>query len=179
MSKNDVINDYFEWLYNIVCNNNATFMSYRKLLMYLHSTPFKYVISKDENRANDGVKLRNRYASDFYNSRYIDECLDEQCSVLEMMIALAFKMENIMDNPQIGDRTAQWFWQMITNMELNGMTDNNYDEIHVMWAVDRFLHREYKRNGEGGLFVIRSINRDLRDVEIWNQMCWYLDKIAK
>lgn len=179
MRRKDVLDDYFEWLYDIVSEGKPTHTTFRKLLSYLHDIDFTWTIEMDENRANNGIELRRRFVLDHNRARYVEECLDKPCSVLEMMIALSFKMEHIMDNPQIGDRTSQWFWQMIVNMGLGGMSDDNYNEIHVMWTVDRFLNRDYERDGSGGLFVIRDINRDLRDVEIWNQMCWYLDRIAK
>ena len=39
------------------------------------------------------------------------------CSVLEMMVALAICCEETyMDNPNIGNRTGQWFWNMVKNI---------------------------------------------------------------
>ena len=37
--------------------------------------------------------------------------------------------------------------------------------------------REYAPDGRGGLFTIRNCEEDLRKVEIWYQLCWYLDTI--
>jgi hypothetical protein len=105
--------------------------------------------------------------------------LDGPCSVLEMMIALAIRCEEtIMDDPDIGDRTRQWFWGMIINLGLGGMTDANFDPDFVDDSVLRFLNRDYEPDGRGGLFTIRNCHRDLRDVEIWYQLCWYLDSIT-
>ena len=98
------------------------------------------------------------------------------CSVLEMMIALAIRCEEtIMDNPLYGDRTAQWFWRMMSNLGLGLMTDDIYDRDLVKQKIDRFLNREYDPDGKGGLFYIRGCAEDLRNVEIWAQLCWYLD----
>ena len=84
-----------------------------------------------------------------------------------------------MDDPDIGDRTGQWFWSMIENLGLSDMDDAEYDELYVHRIVKRFLDRGYKKNGEGGLFTIHhSAGRDLRNVEIWYQMCWYLDELV-
>ena len=95
-----------------------------------------------------------------------------------MMIALAIRCENdIMDNPNMGDRTSQWFWGMITNLGLGSMTDRNFDIRYVDEIIERFLDRKYEPDGKGGLFRIRHFNRDLRKVEIWYQLCWYLDSI--
>ena len=83
-----------------------------------------------------------------------------------------------MDNPAIGDRTAQWFWGMICSLGLNGMRDDRYDYDLVEEKITKFLYREYEPNGKGGLFTIRNCDRDLRNVEIWIQLLWYLDTIT-
>lgn len=171
-----IINDYFEWIYNLVCRDRfSNDISYRKLLMRLHEVEFSYSIPRDENRAADGVSLRRRFA---VNSNEL-EALDDPCSVLEMMVALAIRCEeNIMDDPAYGDRTGQWFWGMINNLGLGAMTDIYYDRKYVDDVIVTFLNREYERNGRGGLFTVRNCKRDLRKFEIWIQMCWYLDSIV-
>lgn len=174
--------DYFEWLYEGMCGDRySKNVSYRKLLERLHSINFRYTIPNDRNRASDGKNLRYSFAvaegcED--NPEMITEYLEGPCSVFEMMVALAQRCESVMDDPKIGDRTGQWFWGMIANLGLNGMTDNRYDEQYVNDVINRFLDREYKSNGRGGLFTIRNCEYDLRDVEIWYQLCWYLDTIT-
>lgn len=174
MTRNDVANEYFEWLYDMVCNGRfANDISYRKLLSYLHSTEFKYTIQKDWNRVKDGLNLRSKF------SREADMYLDDPCSVLEMMVALSIRCEEtIMDDPKFGDRTGQWFWSMIRSLGLKSMTDDNYDKAYVIGTIEKFLHRDYSPDGEGGLFTIRNCKYDLRRVEIWCQLCWYLDSIS-
>ena len=82
-----------------------------------------------------------------------------------------------MDDPKIGNRTQQWFWTMITNLGLGDMYDSRFDRRYVKKVVDKFLNREYSPDGDGGLFRIRNCDEDLRTVEIWTQLCWYLDSI--
>ena len=181
MTQNEIKNEYFEWMYSIACGNRySKSISYRKLLMLLHQIDFRYSILKDENREEDGIDLRYRFATaisshdDLIES--IAEDLDGPCSVLEMILALAIRCEeSIMDDPQIGDRTGQWFWGMINNMDLGSMTDDRFDKKYVIERVDIFLDRKYKPDGKGGLFRIRNCDQDLRRVEIWYQLCWYLD----
>ena len=97
-----------------------------------------------------------------------------------MMIGLAIRCEEwIMDNPNYGNRTRQWFWSMISSLGLGSMHDERFDEAYVKQIVIRFLNREYQPDGRGGLFTIRNCEYDLRDVEIWYQLCWYLDDIAQ
>ena len=177
MNRDELKNEYFEWLYDLVCKNRySDGISFRKLLMYLHGVEFVYLIDMDENRALDGIALRWQFIC---KKDYVTEALDDlvgPCSVLEMMIALCFKCEGFMDDPAIGDRFSQWFWHMIVSLGLGGMNDDMFNKRKVGMSIRRFLDRNYEPNGKGGLFTIRNCDRDLRDVEIWHQMCWYLDE---
>ena len=181
MKRPRIEDDYFEWMFEIVCRDRYEGnVSYRKLLIYLHDREFTWTLPKDANRAEDGLDLRYQFAYDT-GCACADGYLDGPCSVLEMMIALAIKCEEIMDDPKVGDRTGQWFWKMIHNLGLGGMIDSRFDSTEVEKVVTRFLNREYESNGVGGLFRVPSYTRlvpDLRRIEIWIQMLWYLDSIT-
>lgn len=179
MERNDIINDYFEWLCCLVCNyRDSNTISYDKLLMRLHSIEFTYILPMDKNKAKDGVALRWRYAWE-HGMRDVPECLDGPCSVLEMMVAISvYCEENIMDDPSIGNRTGQWFWGMIVNLGLGAMTDIRFDRKFVDDTIRRFLNRDYKSNGKGGLFRIDNCEYDMRDLDIQHQLCRYLNGIT-
>lgn len=179
----DIGNEYFEWLTKLVCGRRfGRGVSYRKLLSRLYVTDFTYSIPRDVNRAEDGYNLRRRFIlvncyEEWYDS--IMEALDGPCNVLEMMIALAIRCEEtIMDDASIGDRTSQWFWEMINNLGLGGMTDDCIDTGVVDAVVYKFLNRDYEPDGRGSLFRIRRCEVDLRTVEIWQQLLWYLNTIT-
>ena len=123
----------------------------------------------------DGLQLRYR----FFLRTGINVMDDRRpCSMLEMMAALSWRIEeDIMDNPVIGNRTPQWFWHMIAVMGLNGQYDGNFNEDVVNAAIDRVISRKYAYNGDGGLFKVNNPLRDMRTVEIWCQMLWYIDSI--
>lgn len=183
MNRDEINNAYFTWLYDLVCGDRySSQISYRKLLMHLHRTEFVYQIPKDENRASDGTKLRYRFSRSGAIDEpvnYILDCLDGPCSVFEMMVALANRCEReYMDNPLLGDRTGEWFWSMVTNLGLGSMTDRTYDKGYVDDVVTRFLRRKYDPDGKGGLFRVRNCTKDLRKVEIWYQLCYFLDEIT-
>ena len=174
-----VNNEYFEWLCELIDSKRfSKQLSYRKLLMHLHNIEFTWFIQKDDNRADDGIQLRRRYAlqrEDLSLQRY----LQGPCSVLEMMIALAVRCEEwIMDDAQTGNRTGQWFWNMIRNLELNSMIDSKFDRTYVDDVIARLLNREYEPDGRGGLFTVKNCEYDLREVEIWWQLSWYLGSIT-
>lgn len=178
MTAHRIMNDYFEWLFNIVCDDGySEVMSYRTLLMFMHDTDFRYSIPRDQNRAEDGISLRYRFALE-YGLHDVPTCLDGPCSLLEMMVALSLHCEEIMDDPSIGDRTRQWFWGMIVNLGLGAMSDARFDKRTANDIIEDFLDRNYEPNGKGGLFTVRHCDVDLRNVEIWCQMCWYLNNIT-
>lgn len=175
----EIKTDYFEWMYRLMCGGRfAKTISYRKLFTFLHDTEFTYFVPHDENRADDGIALRYRYCLT-YDCTDLEYYLDGPCSVLEMMVALAIRCEErIMSDPDKGDRTAQWFWDMIRSLGLSSMTDYNFDERtanEIMW---KFLNRKYAPDGRGSLFTVKGLRRDLRDIEIWHQLMAYLNRLG-
>ena len=64
-------------------------------------------------------------------SAYLD---NKTCSVLEMMIALAIRCEeHIMDDPDVGNRTGQWFWKDVYKRQ-------------DLYMSSSFLRDFYRRN---------------------------------
>lgn len=172
--------DYFKWICDLVSvrfrNGGA---SYKKLLRYLFDVEFVAMIGRDENRAVDGKDLKYRYAYDKgLTYETVDQYIyDERCSMLEMLVALANRIEEqIMCDPDIGNRTGKWFWDMVENIGLADMTDSKFDMQNVSMIIYRFIHREYEPNGRGGVVCIPGCEHDLREVEIWCQVMWYLTK---
>ena len=175
MTNTDIRYEYFNWLSDLVHRND-----FNKLLRRLHDVYFRYSIERDRNRAKDGEGLRYRFAiSRGYDcSNAIIDILSGPCSVLEMMVALSIRCEeDFTDNPHLGNRTSQWFWAMIVNLGLGSMTDNRIRYNYVDDVLERFLDRDYEPNGKGGLFTVKNSIADMRDVEIWYQLCWYLNEV--
>jgi hypothetical protein len=132
----------------------------------------------DGNRAEDGIDLRDRFAYEVGYEYYVVDYIEGPCSVLEMMVALAIHTEeDIMDDARFGDRTGQWFWNMVVSLGLGGMYDGHFNERLTEEIIMRFLNREYEPDGSGGLFTISKCPYDLRDVEIQTQRNWYLNVI--
>lgn len=169
--RNEVVNDYFYWLVDIISNGEE--QSYTRLLKQLFDTPFIPTLDRDLNRVHDGLDLRDRYS---YETG-IDFDISDQCTVLEMMIALSIRCENdVMYNPALGDRTYIWFWLMIRNLGLTNMTDNRFNSRLVESTLKRLIDRTYGPDGEGGLFYVPGVY-DMRDKEIWYQMNTFLGSL--
>lgn len=170
--------DYFEWLCSFVCDEKEK-RSYERMLRHLFETQFTYIIDMDANRISDGIDLRYRFGRELgeRDSAIASQLDIYPCNVLEVLIALSLRIENVMDNPNIGNRTKHWFWMMLDNLSLSGMFDYFYDENHVNEALEIFMNRKYQSDGSGGgLVVIRNPRMDMRFVEIWDQVNWYLSE---
>lgn len=168
-----VLDDYFDWLYYKATNGKRS-KSYRKLLRALHEIEFEYILDRDANRATDGVNLRWYYVDDGGQ----DDILDwkEPCTVLEMMVALCMHMEIIMGEDECYS-LSHWFAMMLDNLNLGDMYDNRFNREYMYERVYIFMNREYDPDGFGNIIYIPECRDDLRDVEIWYHMCWYLDSV--
>lgn len=172
--------EYYNWMYSLVCNQSRE-LSFHKLMSFLHNTKFEVLMKKDDDRVQNAIDFRYRFGCDNgYSREEIKYNLSdrlETCSILEIMISLSFKIENcIMDDPDYGNRTGQWFWNMIVSLGLGSMDDSHFNERYVSNILFRFINRDYHPNGKGGLFTLENPYRDLRFVDIWNQAMWYLDE---
>ena len=175
----EISNEYYNWMVGIVAKDRfAKAVSYNKLLSYLHSREFTWTIRRDKNRAQDGIDLRRHYILCCGYGEDVLDYLAGPCSILEMMVALAIRCERtIMDDPAMGNRTAQWFWQMIVSLGLGAMNDTRYNKKEVVDIINRFLNHDYEPNGKGGLFTVKNTVSDMRTMEIWYQLCSYLNTI--
>ncbi len=170
---------YLDWLYRRVSKNGTDGLSsrYHNLMRVLHSRDFYSVIPHDDNRAADGKSLRSQFSS---KTGLVDmDFLYGPCSVLEMMVALAIRIENdLLYDCEKPDRTNVWFYDMIKHLGLSKCTDENWDEDCLEMAhhaIDILLERTYRKDGKGGgLFPIRLPKRDQTRLQIWEQLHAYL-----
>ena len=180
--KRDLKREYFEWMLRKVGVTRRSRPSYYILCDELNSIEFEFYIDMDVNRYQDGLDLRFRfgYEEGINHETIINELDDHGCTVLEMMVALAINCEiHIMYDPEYGDRTSVWFSGMISSLGLDKYDDNHYDSDAVYKIVKRFLTRAYKPNGSGGLFTLKNPLKDMRTVEIWYQLNWYLNELIE
>lgn len=183
---------YFDYLKSVLCAPDK----YVNLLEIFHKEIF-YVNKElptaemDENRIADGLALRDEYAAHGYDPHTDLLAIDYElpttpngtCTFLEFFAALARRMENdILYDPIKGNRTWEWAEHMISNMGLgrreflNPINPRAYYEVQR--AMFRVIDRTYEPSGEGGLFWIKCsikyVGLDLRGLEIWDQMKYYI-----
>ena len=174
--------DYFNWLYDSVCDSSYTrSLSYYDLFSYLYTTEFYWSIDKDENRAIDGINLRYIFAEDYRintNTEKWNTFVSQPCNVLEMMVALARRCEEaIACDDYYGNRTSQWFWTMVVNLGLGEYSDSKFDFDQVNEIVHIFLDRKYEDNEIGCPFFVKNPRAPLHKTELWMQLNWYLSEI--
>ena len=177
-SPSEVKSDYFQWLCGIVHADDPD-CSFYSLMRALFEHTFRWSVDNDGNRAEDGECLREDFAD---QSLYLDySSIGGPCNVLEMMVALAGRInQDIMWSPN-NDRTVVWFWEMISNLGLDEYDDDHWEEprsrMMVDFVLDRWLDRRYRPDGIGGIFPLKDPLEDQRDVEIWYQMnTYFLEK---
>ena len=170
--------EYFHWLCDIVKPEQES-GSYHFLLTDLHEKEFISLVDHDENRAYDGIELRDEFLRELGYPKYTD--IPGECSVLEMMVGLARRMDFETADPydyDISDRTSHWFWEMVDNLGLSAFDDGNYDELggysYVDSVLETLVERKYLEDGYGGLFPLKRPSGDQRKVELWYQMGAYL-----
>ena len=175
--------EYDNWIIGLTTDWCSNYGHYGRLMEFLHSIPFYSTVQipLDRNRGADGKDLRLRFTESSkeynYNHAYL-YLMDFDATMLEVMAALAIKCEeNIMHEIDLGDRSYEWFYGMLCSSGLYACYDENFDENLAYQIVDRILERKYSKNGEGGLFTLSNPPKDLRKVEIWYQLLWYLDEV--
>lgn len=179
ISYEQVEHEYFLFLCRLIgvgITNN-----YALLLTKLHHTTFVYFVPNDDNRAEDGVNLRQVFSEEFeLDFAEWAHIYRNPCTVLEMMIGLSIKMGELLSDDDGVERVGKWFWEMIDNLGFSNFTDDEYHFIGGHFAVastlELFLNRRIAPNGNGGLFPLRNPKQDQRVIEIWYQMNQYISE---
>ena len=174
---------YFDVLYDIVAadREDVTDLSYRMLLSALDGVEFRDTRGIDGNRIQDAQELRADLIADMaLDHTYVRPF--ENVSLFEVMLAIANRLGQI-----TGDEdTAFWFWEMVSNLRLDGIDDTEFwsdpeeYEAEILDRADDVININYDRDGLGGLFLLREgvAPQDMRDTELWYQMQYYANEVS-
>lgn len=170
--------EYFNWLVSLVPCPDTNHRSWRKLLAYFMDQEFTWMISKDENRAGDGISLRDQF---IYEKGYRGYSLpDNPCTLLEFFIGLSRRANDIMATAEV-DSLGPWFWVFMFNLSLDYYDDEIFDEKvdEIEEKIGIFLDRKYDYSGYGGVFPLENPRKDQRKVEIWYQLNDFLGEFTE
>lgn len=173
---------YFSWLLNYVCEDKAQFNRYSFVLHQLYSKYFRFVNEMDENLIEWALYLRE----DFYESsptvqKMIDIYgkMEEDCSILEIMVSLAVNCEEKIMTNGTENRTSLWFWSMFDSLGLTYYENSRYERREVSDILDRFLNLDYAEDGKGGLFTLKNCDKNVTEIDIWMQMNeWLIENFS-
>jgi len=189
ISSAEILDEYFHWLCKIIQVEDKN-SSYWILARRLFDRQFEWFVLNDDNRCEDGFWLREKFVFD------LTDVYLEHCNMLEMLIALAQRFDEIVQKEGQSDCTTRYFWEMMDNCGLSRYSDQwfsdtledykrisgkipgetGWDTCLIDRLIDKIVHREYTRLGNGGLFPLRNSRKDQRKVEIWYQLAEYINE---
>lgn len=160
--------DYGAWLVQYVGFKKK---NYSMLMAELHNSPFEFSVDHDDNRAEDGMSLRDEFGADL-GFRRVE--FDKPCSVLEMLVALAVRIENEYIGDPEDEHPEKIFWEMVCNLGLDRCSDKRFNRDYVYNVLKKWIRRDFNKSGHGSIFPLRNSSRDQTRLEIWSQMNEYL-----
>ena len=169
------MNEYLDFLCNVV----GRAYEYDKLLAHLHRIEFYSLVPNDDNRGVDGEQLRTIFI-DEVGPQGSTSLPKGPCTVLEMLIGVAYRLEFELLGGRFERPASDWFWILIENLELEWCDNVLYSRLDSVGEVDErvknLLERNYGTDGHGGLFPLKRATKDQRRIEIWYQMSsWLLE----
>ena len=160
--------EYFEWMLRKINCRKFPVKKYYKLLLYLNDFNFKTVIKNDINRVSDAYGMRETFKeSDLGDSEETQYDIQYgngfwPVSVLEVLVAMSCRIEDdVMADEKKGDRTSEWFWEMICNLGLNTAKESDWYDI-----LNDFLERKISCFEKPDDIPTKVWNNK----ELWNQM---------
>ena len=169
---------YFEWLCFQVGIYDGWHPDKEDLLWQLHSIDFRFSIPTDINRVSDAKRLRYRYSdSQRRGAAEVEDMGAWPVSVLEILVALADRFaEDVMGDDPDRDIFKKLFWQMLTNLGIMRFKGTRLDKGRICTIIEIWISRDFEPDGGGSPFPLKNPPADQRRVEIWNQICHYIDE---
>lgn len=164
---------YYEYLVDQL--DASKYKKYSELIEILYGIEFIDISGVDRNRIADAKNMYKAYC-EIMDIPYVDK--DEE-SVFEVLLSLSIRCEQDIMGVPGSDENDKWFWIMLDNLGLLDFDNrkiNRITDAEINKIVDIFLRREYKFNGEGGIFPLKNAENDQRKVELWYQLSAYLNE---
>lgn len=157
-----MMDEYFEWLINRVGFSRR---GYDQLLYFLYTVPFRYVLDRDRYRADDAFSLADEFGID---RGYV--------SVLEVLIALAIRIDDELIGDPSDPKPNKIFWEMCCNLHLDEYNNKKFNVQKVQNILLKWMERDFNSDGYGSIFPLDDPRQDQRKLEIWSQLQEYLSE---
>ena len=165
-------NLYFNWLSAKVLQvqHPTPSLTYDVLFKTLHNLEFVWLLSGDDNRAEDGKELRREFLIMGDIPDDVEWRTQIPCSVFEMLIGFSRRAEK-----NTGTPAKEWFWEFLTNLNLQDVNvASGVEPVEIEDTIEMLLWRTYEPSGDGGLFPLKNPQSNQTEEEIWQQFCDYL-----
>lgn len=168
---NELWKDYLKYLINRY-NLDSYLNKYKRIFEILHNKDFEYFLDRDENRYCDGIELRDDYKIPIKYWDLHDKFMNKKCSLFEMLLALSIRMDNEVIGDPAEEHPETLFIEMIDNLDLL-RTKSNYE---IDYKINKWIYRDFKKNGKGSPFPVKYDDRDQRYLEICDQAMSYINE---
>lgn len=181
--------EYFEWLVSKVTSPAVPADTQARIvLQVLRDIRIKGLpMADDEPRLEDGKQLRTNFMDDtgmaVHSYKDALEPGSGFCTVLELLVALSMRMDDIMRDPlDPCSSVPSWFWGMVSTMVGQPFYPCSYWALpaststaaFVAESSMKFLGRQYDPTGHNGNIFIDMSGVDLRAIDMWAQACHFM-----
>lgn len=173
---------YFNWLCEktgLASQIGLNGRTYTMLAKSLFEIPYVWTYADDASRASDARALFYDFQLDRTEAQAF-KLYPHQPSVLELIYSLAIRIErHFMRIAELGDRTNQWFFEMLHNVGLDAYDDANFNrdsDYYIRVICANWMDHNHQYNGTGGLFPIYNPTRDQRTLSLWSQLNDYMNE---
>ena len=183
MDEQVLIKLYYDWLVDQIDYDEKAGM-YEDLLELLFNMDFVWLdsIPLDENRAVDGLGLRETYAKIINGNEgqmLLYTLSSKQCSLLEMLVAFADRLTGLTTLNNTDHPKEKFFWMFIDNLGLSWANKYDFDIDIVTELLNDFmcgtLHGQEPKGNENPpvLFPCREVYNNM-NYDLFMQANLYL-----
>lgn len=174
---NENFNEYYTWLISLIDPPKQVVSSIRQhgmLLFELWKREFYWFDShaNEEARAMDGKTLRDQFLMDFDMTP--NKVPQGPCTVLEMLIAFALRIDTQVHDWRLGNRPWEWIEMFVNNLGFCDLIDQDINPVrdagYINARLETWMTHQLGQRGEGGLFRFKRPILTINDMDNWAQM---------
>ena len=166
--------EYIRW----ICDQlGLRVTKWRGMISTLNKIPYRWSIDTDENRAVEGINLRNDYFKERGFNRVDTDSRD--CTVLEMLVSLANRLNFDYVGYPGDEKNGRIFIDFCKNLGIVSAESNENqcysgDFEDISENIDRWLDGNFEENGEGSPFYTPSEDINLSNLSVWSAALGWL-----